>query len=167
MKYILTLSITLTMFCLTARAQKFDVPMHYELQTDADFDMYEQQVINTADWLQQTGWKDKREKRQAARLFILAWVQGSHSVSVSINKAVNSLSDLNPELLFTYTSQYAKFALQHKTDFDKNTANLVALRAMLSKYSIEESHKKDEDVEKLIEINKEGNLASWIATDFK
>ena len=167
MKQILSLVIIITAFTLTARAQKFDVPMHYELQTDADFDMYEQQVINTADWLQQTGWKDKREKRQAARLFILAWVQGSHSVKVSINKAVNDLSDTNPELLFTYTSQYAKFALQHKTDFDRNTANLVALRAMLSKYSIEESHKRDDDVEKLIEINKEGNLPNWIATNFK
>lgn len=167
MKKILTLIIAITAFTLTATAQKYDVPMHYELQTDADFIMYEQQVITTADWLQQTGWKDKRDKRQAARLFILAWVQGSRSVSVSINKAVNDLSDQNPELLFTYTSQYAKYALQHKNDFDKNTANLVALRAVIAKYNIEESHKKDDDVEKLAQINKEGNLASWISTDFK
>jgi hypothetical protein len=167
MKTTLTLLIALTAFSLTTMAQKFDVPMNYVLQTDADFAMYEPQVITTADWLQQTGWKDKRDKRRVARLFILAWVQGAHNVSVTINKAVNDLSDQNPELLFTYTSQYAKFALQHKTDFDKNTANLVALRAMIAKYNIEESHKKDDDVEKLIEINKEGNLAGWIATDFK
>jgi hypothetical protein len=167
MKQILTLIIAITAFNITANAQTFDVPMHYELQTDADFNMYEPQVISTADFLQQTGWKDKRSKRQAARLFILAWVQGSHSVKVSVNKAINELSDQNPELLFTYTSQYAKYALLHKNDFDKNTANLVALRAMIAKYNIEPSHKKDDDVEKIAEINKEGNLASWIATDFK
>ncbi len=167
MKKILTFIIAVSGFSLTAIAQKYDVPMHYELTTDADFATYEPQVISTADWLQQTGWKDKREKRQAARLFILAWVQGSTTVKVSINKAVNELSDQNPELLFTYTSQYAKFALEHKSDFDKNTANLVALRAMLTKYKMEETRKKDDDVEKLIEINKDGNLASWIATDFK
>ncbi|WP_184545739.1 hypothetical protein [Mucilaginibacter sp. FT3.2] len=167
MKHFFILIIALTASTLTATAQKYDVPMHYELQTDADFAMYEPQVVTTADWLQQTGWKDKREKRQAARLFILAWAQGTRSVPIVINKSVNNLTDQNPELLFTYTSQFAKYAIQHKSDFDKNTANLVALRAMLAKYSIEESHRRDEDVEKLIEINKEGNLASWIATDFK
>jgi hypothetical protein len=167
MKKVLTLILAAISFTLTATAQKFDVPMHYELQTDADFAMYEPQVISTADWLQQTGWKDKREKRQAARLFILAWVQGSTTVKVSINKAVNDLTDKNPELLFTYTSQYAKFALEHKSDFDKNTANLMALRAMIAKYKMEETRKKDDDMEKITGINQEGNLANWIATDFK
>lgn len=167
MKQLLILILATMFFSFTAKAQKYDVPMHYVLQTDADFEMYEPQVISTADWLQQTGWKDKREKRQAARLFILAWVQGSHNVKVVVNKSVDALCDKNPELMFTYTSQFAKFALQHKTDFDRNTANLVALRAMIAKYNVEPSHQTDPDVEKIIEINKEGNLASWIATDFK
>jgi len=116
--------------------------------------------------LQETGWKDKREKRKAARLFILAWVQGSNTVHVSLNKAINELSDRNPELLFTYTSQFAKYALEHKTDFDKNAANLAAVRAMLAKYKMEDSRKTDPDVEKLITINQEGNLATWIASNF-
>lgn len=166
MKQLVTLIIALTTLTLTARAQKFDVPMQYELQTDADFAMYEPQVISTADWLQETGWKDKREKRKAARLFILAWVQGSNTVHVSLNKAINELSDRNPELLFTYTSQFAKYALEHKTDFDKNAANLAAVRAMLAKYKMEDSRKTDPDVEKLITINQEGNLATWITSNF-
>ena len=167
MKNIFIIVLFATFYSVTAHAQKYDVPSTYVLKTDADFIMYEQQVVNTTDWLQETGWRDKREKRKAARLFILAWVQGAPNISITLNKALNDLANKNPELLFTYTSQFAKYAIQHGVGFDKNKANLEVIRAMLAKYTMEKSHMPDDNVERLIEINKEGNLPGWIAANFK
>lgn len=166
MKKQITLFIAFAAFSLTAMAQQYEVPTNYSFDTKADYKMYEPQIIATTDWLQRTAWKDQRDKRRQARLFFLSWVKGA-PVNVGIGQTVTDLSDKNPELAFTYMTQYAKYSLLHKDDFDKNKANLSALKSMIDKYTMDPSRQKDDEVEKLIQIDKDGKLERWVSTDFK
>jgi hypothetical protein len=76
------------------------------------------------------------------------------------------LSNTNPQLGFIYMSQFSKYAILHKQDFDKTQANLAALKAVIAKYSEEPTHKRDNDVEQLIKLDKENNLEAWITNEF-
>lgn len=162
MKKILILVTAFVAFSLTALAQKYDVPENYVLKEKADYAPYETQFINTTDWLQATPWTTETDKRSIANKFLMDWMEGSPSVSIPIGHAVIELSEKNPDLLLTFMCFYAKYALQHKDGLDKNKAGLEAVKAMLDKYTMEKSHKKDGKLEKLIKINQDGNLESWV-----
>lgn len=70
--------------CKSAQAQSYEVPKDYILKTKEDFAKYEQDVINTVDWLQQTSWDDQQDKRKEASSFLIAWLTGSSTVTITI-----------------------------------------------------------------------------------
>jgi hypothetical protein len=162
MKKILTLIMVIAAFSLTATAQKYDVPENYVLKDKADYAPYETQFINTTDWLQATPWTEEADKRAVANKFLMEWMTGSPSVSIPIGHTVIELTQKNDDLLLTFMCFYAKYTLQHKDNFDKNKASFEAIKAVLDKYTLEKAHKKDSKIEKLIKINLEGNLESWV-----
>jgi hypothetical protein len=149
-----------------AFAQSYEVPKDYVLKTNADYERYEPEVIKTADWLQQTPWSSSPQKMDAATQFLLKWAKGSPAVTIKLTEAVMSLSDRNPQLGFIYMAQFSKYALQHKRDFDLNSANVIALKALIDKYNNEPKKHKDNDVEHLIALEKKGELNDWIAAAF-
>ncbi len=61
---------------------------------------------------------------------------------------------------------YTKYALQHKSDFNKDQANVAGLKAMIDKYTNDTARKKDSAMEKLIKMDKDGKLEDWTKTDF-
>lgn len=148
---------------ISATAQVYEVPKNYVLKSKSDYARYEDDIIKTADWIQHTAWTAQPEKMEAATQFFLKWIKGTPAVTIRLTEAVMNLSDRNPSLGFVYMAQYAKYALQHKADFDVTNANVEAIRALIAKYDIEPSYKKDNDVEELIELDKEGELNDWIA----
>ncbi|MBK0380749.1 hypothetical protein [Mucilaginibacter segetis] len=152
--------------CIKASAQNIDIPKNYHFNSDEDYARYEPEIIKIADWMNQMPWTAQPKKREAATQFFLSWVKGTPAVTVRLTESVMLLSDRNPELGFTYMAQYSKYALQHKADFDVNKATLVALRAMMAKYSTEPTKRKDFDVDRLIQRDKEGKLEDWVANEF-
>ncbi|AMR31893.1 hypothetical protein A0256_10895 [Mucilaginibacter sp. PAMC 26640] len=146
-----------------ARAQVYDVPKNYVLKSKDDYARYEGDIIKTADWFQHTAWAAQPEKMEEATQFFLKWIKGTPSVTIKLTEAVMSLSDKNPQLGFVYMAQYAKYALLHKTNFDVTNANVEAIRALIAKYNVEPSYKKDDDVEEIIVLDRKGELNDWIA----
>ena len=150
-----------------ASAQTYEVPKNYRLKSTDDYAKYEPDIIKTADWMQQTSWTDQSKKIDAAIQFFLDWVRGTPAVTVNLGQPSLSLSDKNPQLGFTYMSQFSKYALLHKEKFDHTKANVAALRAVIAKYNMEPSRRKDEDIENLIQLDREGRLEEWVITDFE
>lgn len=148
---------------LKATAQVYEVPLNYVLKSKDDYAHYEGDIIKTADWIQNTAWSAQPEKMEAATQFFLKWIKGTPSVTIRLTESVMSLSDKNPQLGFVYMAQYAKYALQHKADFDANRASVEAIRALITKYNVEPSYKKDDEIEELIILDKKGELNDWIA----
>lgn len=166
MKKLLILITVITTLGLDSSAQTYQVPTNYVLKEKGDYAKYEQEVISTIDWLQDTPWAVESQKRDDAKAFFMKWLEGSPTVNIEINKAVGNLCTKNPELFGSFMGGYTKYALQNKATFDKNKANKAGVKAILTKYISESDHKKSGDVEKLIKIDKDGKLADWIATDF-
>lgn len=158
--------VTLVFACLSASAQSYDAPKNYVLKTRADYARYEPDVIKTADWLQQTPWKSQAQKAEEATQFFLKWAKGTPAVTIRLVEAVMNLSDRNPQLGFVYMAAFSKYVLQHKSGFDPNNANIVAVRAVVDKYRAEPAHKPDDDVEHLIELDSKGELNDWVIYTF-
>ncbi|MEO3403738.1 hypothetical protein AAFN85_07530 [Mucilaginibacter sp. CAU 1740] len=166
MKKIFTLVIAIIAFAFTAKAQTFHVPENYVLKEKGDYAKYEEDVIKGVDWLQDTPWALEEQKRMETNAFLMKWIQGSPSVSIEVNSAVAKMTEKNPQLLMTFMGGYTKYALQNKTAFDKNKANLAGVKATVDKYALETDHKNNSLLNKLAKIDKEGKLADWITSDF-
>jgi hypothetical protein len=167
MKKIIRTVLLLTLLTgLKASAQTYEVPKDYHFKKHEDYIKYEADVIKTADWLMRTPWDTEAAKTEAATQFVLQWAQGTPDVVIELKQAIMNLSDTNPQLGFIYMAQFSKYAIQHKTGFDKTPANLAALKAVIEKYNMEPTHKHDDDVEKLIEIDKDGKLEDWVTNEF-
>jgi hypothetical protein len=165
-KIIRTVLLLTLLISLKASAQNYEAPKDYHFKKHEDYIKYEADVIKTADWLMRTQWDAEPVKTEAATQFILQWAQGTPDVVIELKQAVMDISDTNPQLGFIYMSQFCKYAIQHKTGFEKIPANQAALKAVIEKYNMEPTHKRDNDVEKLIELNKNGKLQEWITTEF-
>ncbi|MCO5934224.1 hypothetical protein NAF17_01625 [Mucilaginibacter sp. RB4R14] len=167
MKNILRSVLLITLFISTkAFAQSYEVPKDYHFTKPEDYTKYEADVVKTADWLMHTHWGTEPVKSEAATQFILKWTEGTPDVVIELKQAIMDLSDTNPQLGFIYMSQFSKYAIQHKQDFNKTQANLAALKAVIAKYTAEPTHKHDNDVEQLIKLDKENKLEAWLANEF-
>lgn len=167
MKNILRTVLLLTLFIgPKAFAQSYEVPKDYHFTKPEDYTKYEADVVKTADWMMHTHWGTEPVKTEAATQFILKWSKGTPDVVIELKQAIMDLSDTNPQLGFIYMAQFSKYAIQHKADFDKTKANLAALRAVTAKYAAEPTHRRDNDVEKLILLDKENKLEAWVTNEF-
>jgi hypothetical protein len=167
MKKIFRTVLLLTLFIsVKASAQTYEVPKDYHFKKHEDYIKYEPDIIKTADWMMRTHWGTEPLKTEAATQFLLIWAQGTPDVLIELKQAIMDLSDANPQLGFIYMAQYSKYAIQHKEDFDSTKANIIALKAIIAKYNMEPTHKRDNDVEKLAELDKDGKLEYWITNDF-
>ena len=151
---------------LTTIAQYYEVPIAYSLKTKGDFEFYEPKVLETIDWLQKIPFYDQHQKRLAANRFLVIWATGSPSVSVDIGQPVLKFTEKNKEMLIIYTGGYIKYALLHKTSFDKTQATIEGLRAIANKYQVEPDRIKDTNIEMLVNLDKNGKLDDWVKTDF-
>ncbi len=167
MKPILFL-ISILFCCQTTKVhgQDYQVPKNYVLKQKDDYPKYEQDVLKTIDWLEQTSWNDQIQKREEAKTFIIKWIEGSPDISIEVNSEIIKLSKNNPELLGSYMYGYTKYAILNKSQFDLIKAKIEGIKALLSKYKFETAHKKNSEVEKLIKLDAEGKLENWVATDF-
>ncbi|RYU90104.1 hypothetical protein EWM62_11215 [Mucilaginibacter terrigena] len=166
MKNLFMIVIVAFTFTVKASAQTYEVPKDYHFNKQEDYVKYEPDIIKTADWMMKTAWGTEPLKTEAATQFLLIWAQGTPDVVIELKQAIMDLSDANPQLGFIYMSQFSKYAIQHKADFDKTKANMAALRAVITKYNIEPTHKRDNDVERLMDLDKNNRLETWISNEF-
>lgn len=162
-----------TVFLLTislnSLGQTAPIPKTYSLTAPEDYSKYEQDVLNVINWLEQTPWNFRKEERQLANSFFLAWMSGSPTVTMELGDDIlMKIMEKNKELLFAYMGGYAKYTLQSradKTSYDVNKAKLAGFKAIITKYNTEKNRSRDKDVEMLTQLDKEGKLENWVATE--
>jgi hypothetical protein len=154
---------------LNCMAQLSPVPKSYSLTTAEDYNKYEKDIINVINWLEQTPWDSKSGERQIANSFFLAWMSGSPTVTVEVSDDIlMKIMEKNKELLFAYMGGYTKYTLQtraDKTNFNINQAKLAGFKAVIAKYNAEKKRSRDKNVEMLAQLDNEGKLENWIATE--
>ena len=165
--FVIIFALIMSFLSFESKAQSYPVPENYTLKAKEDYAKYEPDIIKTIDWLQQTPWGDQPERKKA-NAFVVAWLTGSPAVSLTINSDIlMQYCNKNGELLMSYIGGYVKYALQHKSDFTVIQGDVEGVKAMIEKYNSDPGRIKDDKMEKLTKIDKDGKLEAWVKSDFE
>ena len=145
-------------------AQEFEVPKNYSFKQNDDYTKHEGEILKGIDWLLQTPINTQPEKRKEVNTFIMAWLEGSPTVSVEIKQEIVSFMKPNPDLLMIFMCGWTKYSLETKDYNNKIKGNQKGVEAVIEFYiKNKENLKKDKNVEKYIKLKEEGKLEDYIS----
>lgn len=149
-----------------AQAQQSPVPTSYSFPTEADYAKYNQQVIETANWLEKTPTNQQEEQRHAANKFLIEWMTGSPAVAVQLQSYFMDLCPKNPDALMLFMGGWARYQLQHPEDKDAVTLNVEGLKSVLQSYQLYHA-KTNKKLEALQPLLANGTLPEWVKKQLK
>ncbi|MFT5723230.1 MAG: hypothetical protein ACI9JN_000339 [Bacteroidia bacterium] len=160
------ITLLISLFTCQAKAQDFEVPKDYVLESAADYEKYEDAVLDCVDWLMETPANDDLVKRKAANRFLLAWVTGSPNITITLSADVLPYLKTSPGMLLVYFGGWVKHALEEK-DYDNAIAgSLAGTEWVLDFYTKNRSMlSKDKNIEKLLKLREKGKLKSFIESN--
>ncbi len=98
-------------------AEPLVLPDSYRLETQEDFDYYEEKIIDCINWYVTAPLDAEPEFRQNLKTFVLIWLTENPSIKINMNTDVLEpvLKDedyqFNPEIVFSYLCGMAKYAI--------------------------------------------------------
>jgi Flp pilus assembly protein TadD len=132
------------------------------METPADYERLEPQVIAAFDWLMTTPVNEKTEDRREISAFLMTWITGSPSVTIEISEGLVPYIG-EPECLMIFMGGYTKYALQNKSNMTKEDAALFGTERVIEFYQANtKALGKNKEIEKLITLQKEGRLKGYI-----
>lgn len=143
------------------QAQEFNVPKNYILVKAEDYAPYEQDVLNSIDWILTTPNDEQLSKRNEINNFLLKWIAGSPTVSIEIHPEIVTFMGSSPDLLMMFLGGWTKYSIETKEYKDKVGGNIAGLEAVINFYTQNELP-KDKNVEDLIKLHKNGKLKGYI-----
>lgn len=146
----------------TIQAQDFQIPQNIQLETGADYKNSEELFLGCVKWLYETPVNTSVELRKSVLMFMMQWLTGSPSVTVSISNDI--LPPDCSECLFMYIGAWAEYSLNNNYSSDAGACSLAGIRKTISFYQKNKVHLgENETLEQYIAMDKEGRLASFIA----
>jgi len=149
-----------------AAAQTLNIPQNPKLEKESDYAAYNKDVIACINWLEQTPVDKDPETRREANRFLMQWIQGSPDVTITIHDYVAKFSEVSPEFLMMFMSGWARYVLEHK-DQDELAGNMAGVQSVLKLYDISKNIPRNDDMDKLAKLSKEGRLKAWIQQQLK
>ncbi len=167
-KMIFTFSALLFLISVITMAQDFEIPKNYVLKAASDYAKYEKDIIACANWLENTPLNVDEQKRLDANAFLMKWLTGSPTVSISLNAdIVTKCTDKNPDLLMLFLAGWTRFSLENNYSKDQQKGYFEGFKSMINVYNRGVSIKKDKDLEGIIELYNKGELEAWIKNNIK
>jgi len=166
-KHFLTIAIAISCIATINAQTKFEVPKNVELKTNADYKKYETAMIDAAKWLEETDLNSETEKRKNVNAFVLQWISGSPTITVSLNEQLSQIYGKNAHLLGIYLASYTRNFLESPETATKFSATKAGLIAMMNVYKKGIGIKKSKEMEKLIGLTDENKLDEFIQEKFK
>jgi len=143
-------------------SQQFEVPQNVQLQTKEDFVKYEKDVITATNWLEAVPIGTDDGKRKLVSAFILQWITGSPTVTISVNTFATKLADKNPELVILFMASYTRHALQNNYDTSMINGYVAGVKSVVNLYKLGGKVKKDKFVLEAVKASDDGKLEDWI-----
>jgi hypothetical protein len=151
----------LTLFCFNAvMAQSYEIPQAYDFKTKEDYAKYEEQIIQTANWLESTPLNQEPEKRKEANAFLVKWITGSPSVTIALNSYILPFSEKNADFLIVFMGGWAKYKLENKSVMDEIRLNVEGIKSIIKLYKLGGAQ-KDKTIGKLSGMS-DKELADWV-----
>jgi hypothetical protein len=158
---------TATLFIAgNVQAQTLNVPQNPRLEKETDYAAYTKDVIACVNWLEQTPVDKDPDTRRKATRFLMQWIQGSPAVTIAIQDYVAKFSEVSPEFLMMFMSGWTRYVLVQK-DQDELAGNLAGVQSVLNLYAISKSIPRNEEMDKLVQLSKEGKLKGWLQQQLK
>ncbi len=146
---------------------KFTVPQNVVLVAKEDYAKYETDIINAAKWLEQTDLDGKEDKRKEVSKFVVEWLTGSPTVTLTFTESLTKLYGKNTALLTIYIGSYCREYLEHKTTATVFSAAKAGVTSMMNVYKKDIEIKKCKEMDKVIKLADDGKLDDYIKDKFK
>lgn len=160
MKKILLALVALT-FAHIAMAQQFSLPIMPQKLWPSEYANYETDVLNCCNYLLTTDPAFNQPKHEECASFLVRWLSGSPSVSVTVAPQLTDAK--NTHLLLAYLAGWTRQALQYKGSSQLICAN-VAVEDMLRYYeTYKASVGKNSVAESLLKSQHKGDLAAVVS----
>jgi hypothetical protein len=147
-------------------AQDFEIPANYVFNKPEDYSKYEKEIIQACNWIITTPINDQTSKRKEVNTFIMKWISGCPYVTLEIKTEIVNFMKPNPDLLMIFIAGWTKNSLESKDYKNKVNGNLSGIEAVIDFYlKNKDNLKKDDNVEKYIEMKEKGTLEEYIKTN--
>ena len=146
----------------TGFAQGLTVPKQYTLNTESDFDKYEQNAVECAEFLMTTPVNQQTALRSEAAKFLIEYVSKSPTIKVELNQSATPFVS-NGELFTIYLASWVKsYAAQNHAN-NKEEFTIRAANETLNFYKANRSKiGKVKGIKKFIKMQADGKLESHI-----
>ena len=144
----------------TTMAQTIEIPKLPEgkeefIQSEKDFKAL-------AKWLETTALGTDTDNCTLVNAWVVTWVTNSPTVTVEIRSAIIKAFDKNAQMIAVFLGGYSSYSLENNYSKDELKCNTAGLKAVINCYSLGGDLKKDKNLEKLIEKDKENKLEEWV-----
>jgi hypothetical protein len=138
-----------------------------ELKTKEDYAKYEPLVKETADWLEETDLDKQPDIRLEANAFIVKWLAGSPTVTITVESHLMKLVDKNPLLIPIYMARYSSYCITNNAYKDELEPTKAGLQAIVKVYKKGIGITKDKTLEKLSKAIDQQQLDEYVAKNLK
>jgi hypothetical protein len=154
-------------FATSGLSQDWKLPDDIKLDKPEDYAKYKKDVLASIDFLEKTPANKKEEERKVAGGFLLLWLTGSPDVSVEVSEDVLTFmkNESSAPLLLIFMGGWTRYALNDpKGGKDNFQGNLAGLKSVIHHYRDIGGMAKDKEVDKLVDLEKQGKLEDWLRT---
>lgn len=143
-------------------AQSFTVPTNYQFKTTADYEKYENQIVECCDWLLSTPMSQNKAKREKAMKFLGAYSIDNPKVIPYLNsKAFPFLK--NGNLSMVYIASWTRSCLSQNYVNNKEEFTLRATNDVLSYYTTNKKGiGKVKKITKFLDMKKSNTLETYV-----
>ena len=155
------LTVLILLFSAVVIAQDFQIP-ETQPTTKDEFVKSEKDFIAAAKWLETTALGKETATRKKVNAWVIVWITNSPTVTETMYAGIMKPFDKNPDLLGVFMAGYARFVLENNYDDDAFKGNLAGIKAVINCVNLGGDIKKDKNLTKLLDADKEGKLEDWV-----
>ncbi|WP_299339393.1 hypothetical protein [uncultured Psychroserpens sp.] len=154
----------LLLWSLSFQAQEFNIPDNYSLTSEADYKKHQQDALDAINWLENTPLNEQESKRKNVSAFVMQWLTGTPTVTISVSAYIVEVAEKNPDLLLTFLAGWAKHAIENSRKLNEMEGNVAGMKSVLKVYENNKDSgiKKDRALEKLLKKKSDKDLEKWI-----
>lgn len=157
---------TLILLLITAisiglNAQEWEVPEDVTYTNQADYEAQNENVVAATNYLIETPVNKIPYKRKATNKFLMDWVTGTPTVTLTLSQEVVPFMECG-ECLMVYMASYAKQSIMHRGGNGK-IWNYAAVKDVMNFYQNNKAAVgKNKPLEKFIKLEAKGKLEGKI-----
>lgn len=158
----LILSLTAIILSFSSYSQDKELPDALVLETKEDYAKYEENVINSINWLINTPIETEKDKRTEVNAFLMKWLTGSPNVTIELNQEVVTFMECG-DCLMVFLGGWAKYVLENNENKNNLKGNIAGIESLIAFYNNNKAEMgPNKAIEKYVKLKDKGKLESYI-----